>query len=135
MQKKKRHLVKTASCRIGKFLEAFIQRNWTFKHPSALLKVKKLVDKHGQPKIVIQKKNKLRNLKDFYSRIDNPNWKTPFSLCLSKSYSANIRKFEVPFWILFTWFYWLKPHIVVSKYFQIRNSYILSSRNDAFCGE
>ena len=34
--------------------------------------MKELVDKHGQPKLVIQIKNKLRNLKDFYSTIDNP---------------------------------------------------------------
>ena len=43
----------------------------TFKQPSALLKVKELVDKHGQPKTVIQLKSKLRNIKGFYT-IDNP---------------------------------------------------------------
>ena len=35
----------------------------TFKQPTAWLKVKELVDKHSQPKSVIQIKNKLRNLK------------------------------------------------------------------------
>ena len=44
----------------------------TFKQPSAFLKVKELFDKHGQPKTDMQIKNKLRNLKNFYSTIDNP---------------------------------------------------------------
>ena len=33
--------------------------------------IKELVDQHGQPKTVTQIKNKLRNLKDFCSTIDN----------------------------------------------------------------
>ena len=43
----------------------------TLKQPSALLKAKELVDKQGQPKTVIQIKNKLRSLKGLYSTIDN----------------------------------------------------------------
>ena len=48
------------------------KENETFKQPSALLKVKELVNKHGQPKTVIQIEKKLRNFKGFYSAIDNP---------------------------------------------------------------
>ena len=68
---KKKKVIKTGSCCISKFLEAFIQINETFKQPSALL-VTELVDKHGQPKTVIQIKSKLSNFKGFYSTIDNP---------------------------------------------------------------
>ena len=68
---KKKKVIKTGSCCISKFLEAFTQINETFKQPSALL-VTELVDKHGQPKTVIQIKSKLSNFKGFYSTIDNP---------------------------------------------------------------
>ena len=94
-----------------------------------------MVNEHGQPKIMIQRKNKLRNLKDLYSTIGIPRWKTQFSLCLRESCSANIRTFEVPSWILFDRFHWLKPHYVLSKYFRTRIGCILSSRNDTFCLE
>ena len=81
---------------------------------------------------MIQRKNSLRNLKDFYSAIRIPSWKTLFSLCLGESCSANIRTFKVPLWIPFARFHWLKPHCVSSKHFQTKIGCILSSGNGAF---
>ena len=48
------------------------KENETFKQPSPLLKVKEFVDKHVQPKTVIQIKSKLRIFKGFLCTIDNP---------------------------------------------------------------
>ena len=57
----------------------------------------------------------------------------PFFIFLSESCSANIRKFEVPYWILFARFHWLKPHCALPKCFQIRVGCILSSSNGPSC--
>ena len=49
------------------------QKIEAFRKCSARLKVKELVDKHGQPNSVIQIKNKLRNLKDLYKQAKDNN--------------------------------------------------------------
>ena len=49
------------------------QKIEAFRKCSARLKVKELVDKHGQPNSVIQIKNKLRNLKDPYKQAKDNN--------------------------------------------------------------
>ena len=62
-----KHTLKILRCKHRKIFKVCLA---IFQHYA--IKGKELVDKQGQPKTVIQIKNKLRNLKDFYSTIDNP---------------------------------------------------------------
>ena len=66
----------------------------TFKQPSACLKVKELVDKHGQDKSVTQIKNKLRNLKDFYKQSKENNNNSKKKTGTTPRYSAFYHDFD-----------------------------------------